>query len=249
MESSNTNQSHWYQRKGLVFLLCFLFFPLGIYGLWKNDKINKTIKIIITVFCSLLVIGVLTEEEKPSSEKEEVNTTEEVKKEEKIQSPKDELSNYLKSVSGDNINFDDYSDVASFSLFTDMYNEYSKIYEKYKNSSDKEVKSLCEEYKNRLIQSQVKNFPKARASYFKLLKNTMWENDIEVGISGKGNTMISLVGGYFAANRNIKSSQEALVDMLYGLRFKRTTYQWFEEQEDYTYYDIESSSDSEIVVE
>jgi len=47
MEESVDNK--WYDKTWLVVLLCFVFFPVGIYGLWKNNYLSNDWKIIISV--------------------------------------------------------------------------------------------------------------------------------------------------------------------------------------------------------
>ena len=72
-------EQNWYDKNWLVYLLCFLFFPVGIYALWKNQSISKGLKIGITAFIGILVIisfggkgnentnQTKTEENKPST--------------------------------------------------------------------------------------------------------------------------------------------------------------------------------------
>jgi hypothetical protein len=45
------DENVWYNRTWLVFFLCFLFFPVGLYGLYKNETATTCTKsIIITLF-------------------------------------------------------------------------------------------------------------------------------------------------------------------------------------------------------
>lgn len=45
----NVECVNWYDKKWLVFLLCWLFFPIGFYGLWKNKSISLITKSILTL--------------------------------------------------------------------------------------------------------------------------------------------------------------------------------------------------------
>ncbi len=80
MEQNQTKK--WYDNKFLVHLLLLIFFPVGLYALWKTDTIAKWWKILATVLIGLIVIASLgddTSTEKSTTEK----TT--VKKEPEIQ--------------------------------------------------------------------------------------------------------------------------------------------------------------------
>ena len=39
----------WYERPGNVISFLILFFPVGIFLMWRNMKWNKTVKIILSV--------------------------------------------------------------------------------------------------------------------------------------------------------------------------------------------------------
>ncbi len=53
---SNPITNAWYEKTWLVILLCILFFPVGIYALWKNTSITKGWKIGITAVIAFMVI-------------------------------------------------------------------------------------------------------------------------------------------------------------------------------------------------
>jgi len=103
--------------------------------------------------------------------------------------------------------------------------------------------------KKRLPVYQSKEFPILRKAYANIAKNLMWENDIDVSISGNKNNILTMVGGAFATNKNIKTIQESMIDMLSKLRFKKTIYKWYSGASEFTYFDIESPSDSSPITE
>src|SRR3989344_3234662 len=47
----------WYQTTGGIIALLILFFPAGLYLMWKHAKWNKAVKGVITGFFVLLLIG------------------------------------------------------------------------------------------------------------------------------------------------------------------------------------------------
>lgn len=55
-KTNSPNSSAWYEKTWLVTLLCILFFPVGLYALWKNSSISKGWKIAVTVIIAVIVI-------------------------------------------------------------------------------------------------------------------------------------------------------------------------------------------------
>ncbi|MFZ2975671.1 MAG: zinc ribbon domain-containing protein [Candidatus Moraniibacteriota bacterium] len=125
---------------------------------------------------------------------------------------------------------------------------WSGLIKQAKNNNDANIKKLGKDLETKLIQLQVKEFPKMRADYGKLVGKTLWEHDVDVTISGSGNSTIEFSGALFAANKNIKDAQTAIQDMLKQLRFDKANYRWYSGASEYDYYTIESSKDNEIVI-
>lgn len=46
----------WYERPSYVICLLVLFFPVGLFLMWKNMKWNFTVKIVITVIVLLAAL-------------------------------------------------------------------------------------------------------------------------------------------------------------------------------------------------
>lgn len=63
---NSTTQSKWYDKTWLVILLCILFFPVGLYALWKNQSISKGWKIGVTVLFALIGIANFKDDKKSS---------------------------------------------------------------------------------------------------------------------------------------------------------------------------------------
>lgn len=83
-----------------------------------------------------------------------------------------------------------------------------------------------------------KDFPAIRKKYADISKEKLWEENIDVKLSGKENEIITFVGASFASNKNIKASEDAIHDMLKTLQFKRVNYKWYKGDNDFTYYDL-----------
>lgn len=70
------------------------------------------------------------------------------------------------------------------------------------------------------------------------MDNKLWEENIAVEVSGKGNTILWFTAGRFANNKRIKEFQEAISSEVRTFGFKRTCYKWIKHDEEYTYYDL-----------
>lgn len=125
---------------------------------------------------------------------------------------------------------------------------WSSLINDAKKNSDANIQKLGKNLETKLVQLQTREFPKMRADYGQLVGKTLWEHDVDVKVFGNGNSTIEFTGGIFAANKNIKDAQTAIQDMLKKLRFDKANYRWFSGADEYNYYDIESSKDSEIAV-
>lgn len=66
----------WYDKTWLVIVLCILFFPVGLYALWKSTKITKGWKIGGTVIIGVLVIAALGDKDKSISKASNAPSTE-----------------------------------------------------------------------------------------------------------------------------------------------------------------------------
>ena len=59
-----TAKTNWYDKKALVIILLVIFFPVGLYALWKSNRFSKMSKGIITaVIVILLIFGFMDEQE------------------------------------------------------------------------------------------------------------------------------------------------------------------------------------------
>ena len=56
MEQQNTTSNAWYEKTWLIIILIVIFFPVGLYALWKNSTISKGWKIGVTVVIALILI-------------------------------------------------------------------------------------------------------------------------------------------------------------------------------------------------
>ncbi|MCI3937551.1 hypothetical protein MQX03_10080 [Chryseobacterium aahli] len=138
------------------------------------------------------------------------------------------------------------SSIDGITIVIALYKVYASVIKEGKESSDIEEQALAKKLEKMVINSQIKVFPKLRLIYYRIIKEKLWENDIEVKIIGSTNRTLQFTGGLFAANKNIQDTQSALHEVLSFLRFKQIQYKWYSGDDEYTYYNIESPKDSEI---
>lgn len=99
-----------------------------------------------------------------------------------------------------------------------------------------------------LRKTQKVALPALRDKYGPALRKLLWEDDISARTVGAGFRTIDLVGGLFAANRNIKKVNETIYPVLMRLRFTRSQYRWFEGASEYTYYNLTPPADDVVAV-
>lgn len=70
------SKKRWYENTAVIILLIFLFFPAGLFLMWKFSKWNKWVKIAITVLVVLIALFcLLSSEDNPGTPSAESTTT------------------------------------------------------------------------------------------------------------------------------------------------------------------------------
>lgn len=160
------------------------------------------------------------------------------------------LQTKLENAIDDIKNGKDYSQyrgsISSLLIETAIFSFWGDLIEESKFGSQIE-QQLGKELEIKVKKIQQKEFPLLRKEYAKLARNLLWESDVDVSISGNNYTTLTFTGGIFAANKNIKDSQNELSEMLHILRFKKSIYKWYKYDDSYTYYTLYQGKDSDIV--
>lgn len=115
------------------------------------------------------------------------------------------------------------------------------------SSDNPTVRQLAEELKSLASIKQTKEFPNLRKAIFRYIKDKVWENDIDVKLQGSRNDIMFFTGRHFVLNKNIKKFQEEQSESFHKLRFKRIKFQWSKIASEYSYWDLDSPKDSEII--
>jgi hypothetical protein len=217
-----------------------------------ENKLNTNLKtstkyILVIVFWVLGAVIIPKQENLKENNIAKSSAEDETEKKDTVLSLKTKLENNIKGLSEDNFtDGKDYTSADQFIIISALYKSYAITINEAKKSKDPEINKLNSELIKKVSQSQVKNFPKIRQKYFEFIKQKLWENDVYVNLSGSRNTNLKFTGAYFATNKNIKTTQEALSEMLDLLRFKKTEYRWYKDQDEYQYYTMQSEKDGDI---
>jgi hypothetical protein len=66
MNESNTDKK-WYNKTWLVVLSCLVFFPIGLFALWKNEVMSKNVKIGLTALTVVFVLALMGSQNNPTN--------------------------------------------------------------------------------------------------------------------------------------------------------------------------------------
>jgi hypothetical protein len=175
--------------------------------------------------------------------------------EEKAQQQRD-LEQMVRKIQNESERIDGFSSEKSFGnvqtiqLELDFFSNCQKLVSEAEGlplfAENSEAMIVLNGLKKKLVSLQNAEFPKLRKAYGKIAKEDLWIHNIDVLVKGNRSTTIEFVGGYFANNSNIKETQDALSEILNGLRFKRVNYKWYKYDEEYTYYTLRTVGDNEL---
>lgn len=130
-----------------------------------------------------------------------------------------------------------------------LYSLYAELIEEAKeyNLTDQD-KASVKRLKSLVIEDQKKNLPKMRDKYGIAVRKLVWEHDVSVKTFGTGFRTIEYVSSMFAANRNIKTFFENAQETLHIYRFKRVQFKWYDGDDEYQYFILDSLDDDDLVV-
>jgi hypothetical protein len=140
----------------------------------------------------------------------------------------------------------DYSTNVALQVQSVVFSTYANDVIEGEKSTSTEDNRLALELRKKLVAKQVSEYPKIRQAYAEIARKTLWQEDIDVTLSGPNDTTLTLTGAIFASNKGIAAVHVNLEKVVEELRFKRVNYKWIEHDEDYQYFDVNSVSDSEL---
>jgi len=164
-----------------------------------------------------------------------------------VEQLKEQLITELKSLRN-GVDFTSYrGSIEKLELELVLLGSWAKIVLDAESSENNEVKSLASKLRAKLGEVQIKEFPKLRKEYGRIMGKKLWENDLVVSTNGTGHRYINFSGGLFAANKNKKDFQSLKQKELIMFRFKQSRYRWYEKEKEYTYYEMDVDKDSDLM--
>lgn len=134
--------------------------------------------------------------------------------------------------------------IDALSLEAIGFSAYAQIIDEAKTYDDPTIKQLIPQMQSALVKTQAKEFPAMRQAYTKVVKQATWENNVDVSVSGRS---ITFTGALFASHKNIETIETSAEPILKDLRFNRVNYKWYEYDDNYTYYDLDTPADTAII--
>lgn len=132
-------------------------------------------------------------------------------------------------------------------MMHEMFKVWAEHLNDYKTTTDADIKAVYSDYKQTLINLQVKMYPQMRKAYLGEAKQALFRHNVDVHSSKPSYSMVEFTGYLFANNANIEDVNNMVWQQLNDLRFKEVRYSWSDYDDKYTYYNIKSPSDKAIV--
>lgn len=147
----------------------------------------------------------------------------------------------------DSFDGSDFNTIEKLKVELALLQSWSNLIKEGVNSDDRRLMKLSNDLKFKVERLQVKEFPKMRLRFASVLKKELWTDNIEVAIGGNANSTLTFTGGIFANNANKQEYQSSLTEIFNLLRFKRINYKWYKYDDEYTYYNLETSRDNALL--
>jgi hypothetical protein len=211
--------------------IVFIFIALVIWLIWPSKKKDEGKK---TDYKAAVESNEISIPKKPEPTQEELNSA-------NISYHKNQLE-LLRSFKNDKFT----GDLQKLNLEIDILENFAEITKNAISNSNDSIKDIGQKMKLLLKNLQIKEYPRIRKEYVAISKEKLWINDISVSSSGQNNTTITYTGGIFAANANKQEFIDKLYKALERYRFKKVNFKWYEHDDRYTYYTLNSPADSEL---
>lgn len=206
----------------------------------------------ILLFIGLAVLGSIVDTDSNKSDKTNTTSNESAQKSDPVKPPEEVIDSGLKAIEKTVVEYektgvDTKSENSMFyavTFFDAIGKDCIRISElTFSESQMKKKNDLLR--RTRSLQS--KWFPKIRDAYGPIMRKKLWENDVHVKTVGSKYTTVQLAHHSFALNANKKDMVDSMWSEFLLYRFKKVELRWYKEQSEFTYWEIPSASDQEIV--
>lgn len=139
-------------------------------------------------------------------------------------------------------------DVQSINVALIVLGAWAVVYENGESLDLSEAQEKKrQEFRRLVVKKQTELLPVLRDAYGPAMRRQLWEADGSAKTFGAGFKTVEFVSAAFVRNANIKQINGQIHENLIMLRFNQVRYKWFSEASEYTYYDLNSPKDSEVV--
>lgn len=140
-----------------------------------------------------------------------------------------------------------YNDALGIQMGAALFGTWALMVEEGEQSQNPEAQALAKTLRRKVSQFQTVQFPKLRKAYGSVVREQVWEHNVEVNVYGNANGIIQFTGYVFADNGNKKMIQEIVRDMLKLLRYDQSRFKWYKGDSEYTYFTLNSALDREVI--
>jgi hypothetical protein len=119
-------QKKWYDNKVLTNILLVVFFPVGLYALWKSNTIAKWWKITATIIIGLIVITNIGDGTKNDVTSSNSNVEQEKEKEKEKEKVKDTVPAEYKSALNKATSYANTMHMSKLGVYDQLVSEYGE---------------------------------------------------------------------------------------------------------------------------
>lgn len=116
-----------------------------------------------------------------------------------------------------------------------------------KGSKNTDVVTAAATLKKEASRVQSQMYPIMRKVFAKVASKVLWSTDGDMQTLGADNGIALFISGEYAANRNILKTVQSIGETLYDLRFTQVRFKWYEASDEYTFYNVKTPDDSEVI--
>ncbi|MCK5760173.1 MAG: hypothetical protein KAH33_02695 [Candidatus Delongbacteria bacterium] len=128
-----------------------------------------------------------------------------------------------------------------------IFHRWVKLVKKAEIHKNRGIQKLGKTLQSKVKKVQKSTFPKLREKFRYIFNKELWKDDVKVLTEKADNSIIVFIGATFTRNKNKAEFHKIMKESLYLLRFKKVKYKWSNYDDEYTYYDLRTSSDTELL--
>ncbi|MCS7001166.1 MAG: MerC domain-containing protein [Bacteroidota bacterium] len=231
----------WYDKKWLVTLLLILFFPIGLYALWKSTIISKKWKIAISAAFGLAIVLSLFVPSPPVPQRQSVTTPSNIPNiKERLQAELEGIKKFKGS--------EFYNSIDALKIELAALAAWAILINAGENAVDSNTRNLARKLKEKVIELQLKEFPTMRKHYARLINQNPKVHSLEATCYGEANEIIELRSNMFRSSDFVNTLHTQIKELLTMFRFKEVRYKQSKASTRYISFTLNAQPDFELVI-